>query len=104
MIKNFLHLTKEQIERLRPLCRLIWWQNEDETLQWPERLIAQTMDKGLYPEWKILMSVVSKEQMGEVLKNALPGWFKPQAWSYWHLMCLDIEDPEIPPLPVRKFA
>lgn len=103
-MKNFLHLNKEQIECLRPLCSLIWWQSEDETLQWPERLIAQVMDKGLFPEWELLMSVVTKAQMGEVLKHALPGWFKPQAWTYWHLMCLNIRYPNVPPLPLRKFA
>ncbi len=103
-MKNFLHLSNDQIERLRPLCHLIWWQSEDETLKWPERLIAQVMDRGLFYEWDLLMSVVTKEQMGEVLKNALPGWFKPQAWTYWHLMCLNIRYPNVPPLPVRRFV
>ena len=100
----FLHLNKEQIENLRPLCYLIWWQTPDETLKWPERLIAQVMDRGLWPEWKILLSVVTKEQMGEVLKHALPGWFRPRSWTFWNLKCLGLYGDKILPVPARKFS
>lgn len=97
---NFLHLDKDKIEALESFCHFIWWKHPNSTLQYPERLIAQIMNLGTESDIKQLLTILSKRQLHEVLKRALPGWFFKEKWEYWHK---DFFNEDIPPMPKRTF-
>lgn len=80
----------------------IWWLTPDEAIENPNRVIAQVMNLGTLDDWKKLWATYSDEQLADILKNALPGWFTPRRWNFWHLALNLAEDPaSVPPLPQR---
>ena len=89
--------------RLRPFTKYIRWKTPEEALRYPDRLIAQFMDRGTWEDVCSLIEIVGKENLLNVLRHAEVGKFEPRSWSYWHYRLTDIELGEVPQMPERKF-
>jgi len=92
-------------EEVRTLAsKYIWWQTPDEALQYPQRLVAQVMDKGGFEDFRLLESTFGVESMRAAILHAQPGWFRPRSWYFWHyrLGLTPWGDPP-PPIPTRSF-
>ena len=83
----------------------IWWKTPEDALLYPDRLIAQVMDMGTYPDTRDLVCLVGTDRLREVVLRAEAGWFRPRSWSYWHYR-LGLIDPEDKPpaLPRRDLG
>ncbi|SNX29220.1 hypothetical protein SAMN06295945_1586 [Polynucleobacter meluiroseus] len=83
--------------------RYIWWQSAEQTMSWPERLIAQIMDIGDYADVQVLVHAVGDQVLRDVLTNAQAGNFSPRSWHYWHYRLGVVKaGEEMPALPKRK--
>lgn len=80
--------------------KYIWWQEPEESLSNPLRVVAQTMDIGNWDDVRSLTSLVGDEIMRKTLKNASPGWFRPKSWAYWTAV-LDLQS-ELPSKPLTR--
>lgn len=102
MQKSSLSLSSEQYELLMELSfSYIWWASPEESLQYPERLIAQIMNLGTLEDTVKFLLLFSLDDLKYILKIALAGWFLPKSWNFWHLR-LGYALDNIPPLPRRK--
>ena len=90
-------------ESLRRFTKYIWWNTPDEAMKYPDRIIAQVMDRGTTEDVLELMKLVGKDRMRQVLMIAEPGMFDARSWSFWHYMLTDISLGQVPPLPQRRF-
>lgn len=82
-------------------ARHIWWKTPDEALNYPARIVAQTMDRGNLAEIAILTDALGEEYLKDVLVRAEAGQFSPRSWHYWHYRLGLAADRPIPPEPVR---
>jgi hypothetical protein len=79
--------------------KYIWWQTVEEVMRFPERIIAQVMNIGLFEDWNELDKLFSEHELLYVLQNAECGWFNSRSWHFWHnTLSFNLE---IPPLPSR---
>jgi len=85
--------------------KYIWWQSPEESLGWPERIIAQVMNIGTIEDTSTLETLLPSGTLQDVLRHAQPGWFRPKSWTFWHYR-LGLIQPgdEVPELPARKFS
>ena len=90
-------------EVLRPFAsKYIWWKTPEEALAMPERVVAQVMDIGDYPDVQALVSLVDEEVLRNVLKCAEAGQFNERSWAYWHYRLELSAVDRVPPMPVRR--
>jgi hypothetical protein len=88
--------------RLRELAQhVIWWEPPKTTLKQPARVIAQAMAAGTLDDAAFVEDVYGTDNLRNVLADAPPGVFGPQAWSYWHHR---LGYWRVPPLPTRVLA
>jgi transposase-like protein len=89
---------------LREFARkYIWWLTPDEALEFPMRIVCQTMNIGLFDDVARLTDSVGEEVMRSALRNAEVGQFNPRSWHYWHYR-LGIATPgQVPAMPVKSF-
>lgn len=99
-----LNLAPEILEGLRKLTPYIWWKKPDETLKYPDRLIAQVMNMGTFKDVGYLVDLVGEDVLREVLFHAEVGQLNAKSWCYWHYRLTDIGLDEVPPMPVRRFC
>lgn len=78
--------------------KYIWWQTPDYSLRTPDRILAQVMDLGDFEDTVTLRRLYTSQRLEAVLAHALPGWFRPKSWAFWHC----ILGKETPPLPRRR--
>ncbi|WP_276973782.1 hypothetical protein [Ferrimicrobium acidiphilum] len=98
-------LTVEQRSLLSRLTFYIWWQSAEESLERPERLIAQIMDIGEWEDECELQETFSDEVLRHILTHAEPGWFRPKSWSFWNYRLKVVPfDAEPPEMPQRSFS
>lgn len=83
--------------------RYIWWKTPEEAILFPERLIAQVMNLGIWEDVVAMENVLPKETLQNVLKNAQAGWFDIKKWHMWHYRLDICELGNVPALPVRNF-
>ena len=98
------NLSPEQQELLEGLTHYIWWQPGEESLRWPERLIAQVMDIGDWDDECALEDAFAAAVLRRILEHSEAGWFRPKSWSFWNyrLGVVPLEA-EAPPMPTRCF-
>ncbi len=78
--------------------RLIWWKPPAETLDRPERLIAQVMTLGTWDDIQTARRQWGDDGFRRVLALPPPGVFDKRSWNYWHVV---FNLSPVPPLPVR---
>lgn len=96
-----------QINRdiLRHLAaKYIWWRTPNEALQQPERVVAQVMNIGDYPDVQLLVAEVGDEYLREVLGKAEIGQFNARSWAYWHYRLGLAVPGQLPAMPRRRTA
>ena len=98
-------MASTQLDQIQHLAsRYIWWQTPDETMTKPEKLMAQIMNIGDYPDVQILVNAVGNEVLRAILATAQAGQFNQRSWNYWHYRLGLIAANEIvPSLPKRTF-
>ena len=77
--------------------RYLWWQQPEEALACPRRILAQVMNLGVWEDWCRMTALFTPEELAEVLAHAEMGQFSPRSWSFWHCRFSG----ETPPLPRR---
>jgi hypothetical protein len=79
--------------------RYMWWRPIGGGPHTRERVIAQVMNLGAYEDIRRLERMLGREALGEVIRNAAPGWFTPRAWEFWRgrLSAAGIEIAPTPP-------
>lgn len=92
-------------EALKPFAaKYIWWQTPGEAVSRPERVIAQVMNLGDYPDVQALASQLGDDVLRTVLQHAEAGQFNARSWAYWHYRLELAAVDHVPPLPVRRFV
>lgn len=93
-------LNLEQKHFLREKSHYIWWQSCEESLERPERLIAQIMDIGTLDDERELWEKLGSVVLLSVIRYARPGWFRPKSWAFWNyqlgVVPVNVEPPEMP--------
>ena len=85
MDKNIEKNVSEKHPVLRGLAaKHIWWKAPDETLLYPERLVAPVMDIGDYDDVQMLAAQADEAYLREVLVKAEIGQYSARSWAYWH--------------------
>ncbi|MEX2443602.1 MAG: hypothetical protein WD492_08355 [Alkalispirochaeta sp.] len=84
--------------------KYVWWQQPEEAVIHPERVLAATMNSGSLQDYQALYRILGAEPLVSVLRMQVPGWFSPKSWSFWHRV-LDLVPPSeaVPPPPTREF-
>jgi hypothetical protein len=96
-----------QIDRdtLKRLARkYIWWKAPEESLQQPERVVAQVMDIGDYDDLQMLAALAGDEYLREVIARAEIGQYSARSWAYWHYRLGLAVPGQVPSLPRRRIA
>ncbi|MEI8096365.1 MAG: hypothetical protein WCG80_19300, partial [Spirochaetales bacterium] len=92
------------IELLTELApKYVWWKPPQESLDYPQQLLASVMDLGSFEDAALLRNLVPDEFLRVALQQAEPGQFRPRSWTYWHLMLNGLVDAQVPAEPVRTF-
>ncbi len=76
--------------------KYVWWQTSDRTLATPLLLLAQIMTLGTVDDVRWLGSVVSEDDLREVLRTPPVGIFNGRSWRFWHLRLGCEPIPELP--------
>ena len=85
--------------------RYIWWKTPHEALLYPERILAQVMNLGIYEDLGRLLNAFTIEELRQVIVNAEPGWFNERSWAFWHYhLGMTATDVLPPSLPSRTFS
>lgn len=98
-----LSLSADTLQQLSVFAPHVWWKTQQEALRYPDRIIAQVMNRGSYEQVCQLVDTVGEEYLLQVLKNAECGQFNERSWAYWHYRLTDICLGEVPPMPTRKY-
>jgi hypothetical protein len=84
--------------------KYLWWQEPEEAVRNPERVLAAAMNSGSIDDYQTLYRVFGPRALASVLQLNVPGWFSAKSWSLWHrvLDLVPTSEP-VPPPPVRSF-
>jgi hypothetical protein len=97
-------MTQDARGMLRRMARkYVWWKTPDEALAMPERVIAQIMDIGDYPDVLELIEEIGEDALRDVLRYAQAGQFRARSWHYWHYRLGMATVGKVPNLPTRLF-
>jgi hypothetical protein len=89
---------------LRSLAgKYVWWKTPEESLRFPQRVIAQVMNIGDYEDVQAMSDDQTEALLKEALLKAEAGQFSPKSWSYWHYRLGLARPGEVPALPIRRF-
>lgn len=85
--------------------RYLWWERERMDSVPLRRIVAQIMDIGDYDDIESAFKRLGPAPFRDAIQHALPGWFRPRSWSYWHLR-LGLRKPgaPTPPRPTRTYG
>jgi hypothetical protein len=83
--------------------KYIWWKTPEESLRFPQRVIAQVMNIGDYEDVQALNDDQTDSAMVQALLKAEAGQFSAKSWAYWHYRLGLARPGEVPALPVRNF-
>lgn len=84
--------------------RYLWWERQRIDAVPIRRILAQIMDIGDYDDIECAIDRLGPAPFVDAIEHALPGWFRPRSWSYWHLR-LGLRGPgePTPAMPVRTY-
>ncbi len=74
---------KVSIEKVA--ARVVWWKKPEETMKYPEHLIAHAMAHGTLEDLQLLEKTFGIDAFKAVLKKPLPGIFDERSWVFWHI-------------------
>ena len=77
--------------------RYIWWETAEEVMAYPQKILAQVMNIGVWDDLCRLTELFPMEDLLNVLKAAEIGQFNERSWYFWHNRFTD----KIPPMPER---
>jgi hypothetical protein len=63
--------------------KYLWWKSPDGQPHSEDRIIAQTMNLGIYDDILLLEQTVGKPRLVEVMLHAEPGWINDRSWEFW---------------------
>ena len=86
---------------LQAAQKYIWWKSPEDALKYPQILLAQIMNIGVWDDLCELSRVVAKEELRNVLYGADAGQFNARSWHFWHYYLTDCVLGDVPPLPTR---
>ena len=78
--------------------RYVWWKTPQEAVLYPQRILAQVMNIGVWEDLCRLDRLFSNQELIDVLEQAEAGQFSAQSWHFWHCR---LSDGEVPPMPER---
>ena len=78
--------------------RVIWFEDPEDAVLYPERLLAYLMTYGTLEEILIARKYFSDEEFEQALRNAPSGIFDLPSWNYWNVV---YKHEPVPPLPRR---
>lgn len=82
--------------------RYVWWLTPAEALEYPQRVVAQVMNSGVFNDVAALSEALGESTLREVLQVAQAGQFDPPSWHYWHYRLGLAAPGAVPPVPQRK--
>ncbi len=78
-------LESSEKEQLQKTARqLVWWESPEESLEYPERLLAQAMTYGTWDEVLFLQEIFGEKTFRAVLDDPPNGILDEASWIYWH--------------------
>lgn len=85
-------------------AKYIWWKSPQESLEFPERVVAQVMNMGTFEDVNRMAELVGEDFLRHVVEHAEVGWFNGRSWHYWHYR-LGLSNPnEVPEMKQRRVA
>ncbi|NBQ56978.1 MAG: hypothetical protein EBU32_00980 [Opitutaceae bacterium] len=81
--------------------KYIWWFSAEESMDFPERIIAQVMNIGVLSDVCLLVDSLGEDRLIVVLQRAEAGQFSARSWHYWHYRLGLARAGNVPPLPIR---
>lgn len=66
--------------------RVMWFEQAEDAMLYPERLLAYLMTYGTLEEILVARKYFSNEEFERALRNAPPGIFDLPSWNYWNLV------------------
>ncbi|MEQ1694572.1 MAG: hypothetical protein ABL901_01910 [Hyphomicrobiaceae bacterium] len=78
--------------------RIIWFDQPEQALQDPRRLLAYALKHSTDEDMALLLAHAGLAGLREALDNAPPGIIDPRSWSYWNVKAGRYPPP---PMPVR---
>lgn len=56
--------------------KYIWWQSPDESIHFPQKIIAQVMNIGTFEDLEELTQLTDKQELIDILQNAKSSYAK----------------------------
>ena len=63
--------------------KYLWWQPPCGLPHSEDRIIAQTMNFGIYDDILLLEQTFGKTRLVEIMLNVEPGWISDRSWEFW---------------------
>jgi hypothetical protein len=64
-------------------AKYIWWKPPEESIESPERVVAQVMNLGTFDDVNKVVKIVGDDFLRNVIRHAAVGWFSGRSWHYW---------------------
>lgn len=80
--------------------RVIWFEPPSEALADTTRFVAYAMTHATHEDMRDIRTVLTDDDLRQVLATAPPGIIDPRSWAYWHAL---LGKYPAPPLPERTF-
>lgn len=77
--------------------RYIWWETTTGAMAYPQRVLAQVMNIGIWNDMCKLVELFPTQELLAVLSKAEIGQFNERSWNFWHVRLAD----KTPPMPKR---
>lgn len=77
--------------------RYIWWETANGAMAFPQKILAQVMNIGVWGDMCRLVELFSQEDLLNVLNAAEIGQFNEKSWHFWHNRFTG----KVPPMPRR---
>jgi hypothetical protein len=77
--------------------RYIWWETTQCAMAYPQKILAQIMNIGVWDDICKMVGLFSQKDLLEVLNTADIGQFNERSWHFWHNRFSD----KVPPMPER---
>ena len=77
--------------------RYIWWETVSGAMAYPQKILAQVMNIGVWDDMCKLIELFSQEDLLNVLNTAEIGQFNERSWHFWHNRFTG----NVPPMPKR---
>ena len=80
--------------------RYIWWETANNAMGYPQKIMAQVMNIGVWDDICKLVELFPQEALLNVLNTAEVGQFNEKSWYFWHNRFTD----KVPPMPQRVLS